>query len=75
MSMHSCIYAGHVRHRRFTPLANEFRYRVYMMYLDLAELPRVFAGRWLWSGQPGDGGLSAPAGSLGGPSITARPGG
>lgn len=47
--MHSCIYAGSVRHRRFTPVANEFRYRMFMLYLDLAELDHVFDGYWLWS--------------------------
>jgi hypothetical protein len=26
-----------------------FRYRLFMMYLDLAELDRVFEGRWFWS--------------------------
>src|SRR5690606_14838617 len=26
-----------------------FRYRVFYVCLDLAELDRVFAGRWLWS--------------------------
>ena len=30
-------------------MPHAFRYRVFMMYLDLAELDRVFAGRWLWS--------------------------
>jgi len=30
-------------------VAHAFRYRLFMLYLDLAELPRVFAGRWLWS--------------------------
>lgn len=47
--MQSCIYAGSVRHRRFVPVVNEFRYRIFMMYLDLAELDRVFDGFWLWS--------------------------
>jgi hypothetical protein len=47
--MHSCIYQGWVRHRRFAPAENAFRYRVFMMYLDLAELDTVFRGRWLWS--------------------------
>jgi len=37
----SAIYEGWVRHRRFTPLGHEFRYRVYMTYLDLDELPGV----------------------------------
>ncbi len=47
--MHSCIYAGSVRHRRFTPVANEFRYRMFMLYLDLDELDQLFDGFWLWS--------------------------
>jgi DUF1365 family protein len=46
---HSCIYEGHVRHRRFAPVTNQFRYRVFLMYLDLAELPTLFDGRLLWS--------------------------
>ena len=45
----SAIYEGRVRHRRFAPHAHAFRYRVAMLYLDLAEIDRVFAGRWLWS--------------------------
>lgn len=49
MPMHSAIYTGWVRHRRFAPRAHSFRYRLFMMYLDLAELDRVFQGRWLWS--------------------------
>jgi len=47
--MHSCIYAGSVRHRRFLPVVNEFRYSIFMMYLDLAELEHVFDRFWLWS--------------------------
>lgn len=51
--MHSCLYEGRVRHRRNATgpdgVANAFEYRVFMAYLDLAELDRVFAGRWLWS--------------------------
>jgi DUF1365 family protein len=49
MSLASCIYEGHVRHRRFAPVRNQFRYRVFLMYLDLAELPAIFQGRLLWS--------------------------
>jgi DUF1365 family protein len=45
----SCIYEGHVRHRRFQPVVNQFRYRVFLMYLDLDELPTLFANRLLWS--------------------------
>jgi DUF1365 family protein len=47
--MNSCIYEGRVRHRRYAPVENTFRYRVFMVYLDLAELDEVFARRWLWS--------------------------
>ena len=47
--MHSAIYHGWLRHRRFAPRAHEFRYPLFLMYLDLAELDTVFEGRWLWS--------------------------
>jgi len=47
--MHSAIYTGRLRHRRFAPRANAFDYRLFMMYIDLAELETVFAGCWLWS--------------------------
>ncbi len=47
--MHSCLYRGWVRHRRFEPVHNEFQYSVFFAYLDLKELDRVFAGRWFWS--------------------------
>src|SRR5512137_317176 len=47
--MESRIYTGHVGHQRLTPVGNEFRYRLFFLYLDLAELDQVFAGRWLWS--------------------------
>ena len=47
--MQSCIFEGQVSHTRVTPVAHAFRYRLFMLYLDLAELPRMFAGRWLWS--------------------------
>jgi uncharacterized protein len=47
--MHSAIYTGQLRHRRYAPLGHAFQYRLFMMYVDLAELDRVFAGRWLWS--------------------------
>jgi len=47
--MNSCLYKGWVRHRRRAPAGNGFRYRLFMVYLDLAELPGVFDGHWLWS--------------------------
>jgi DUF1365 family protein len=47
--MQSALYSGWVSHRRVQPTRNAFRYRLFMVWLDLAELDRVFAGRWLWS--------------------------
>jgi DUF1365 family protein len=37
----SAVYEGTVRHRRFEPVEHEFRYRLFLMYLDLGELPEV----------------------------------
>jgi hypothetical protein len=51
--MKSCIYEGTVRHRRYRPRPNHFQYRLFFMYLDLAELPRLFDDHPLWScGRP-----------------------
>lgn len=47
--MHSCIYQGWVRHRRFRPADNRFRYSLFQLYLDLDELDQVFNGSWLFS--------------------------
>ena len=47
--MNSSVYEGAVRHRRFSPIPHDFRYRMFLLYLDLDELPNVFEGRWLWS--------------------------
>jgi DUF1365 family protein len=45
----SAVYEGSVRHRRHLPHPHAFRYRIAQLYLDLDEIERVFAGRWLWS--------------------------
>ncbi len=47
--MHSALYTGRLRHRRFAPREHRFSYRMFMMYVDLAELDVIFRGRWLWS--------------------------
>jgi hypothetical protein len=47
--MTSCIYEGEVRHARYRPKEHAFRYKVFFLCLDLAELDTVFRGRWLWS--------------------------
>ena len=47
--MHSCIYEGQVKHSRREPVPHKFRYRLFFLYLDLAELDEVFRRRWFWS--------------------------
>jgi uncharacterized protein len=47
----SCIYAGHVSHQRYAPVFHGFQYPLFMMYLDLAELPLLFKSYWCWSWQ------------------------
>jgi uncharacterized protein len=49
MSTISCIYEGEVRHQRFTPVSHQFRFRLFLLYVDLGELPTLFRRRWLWS--------------------------
>lgn len=49
----SGLYSGRVRHRRFGTPSHAFDFRLFMMYLDLEELPTLFDGRLLWSsGRP-----------------------
>jgi DUF1365 family protein len=45
----SAIYEGTVRHRRFQPVGHEFENRLFMLYLDLDELPTLFEGVPFWS--------------------------
>jgi len=47
----SCLYEGVVRHQRASAAgaAHSFDFPLFLVYLDLAELPEVFRGRWLWS--------------------------
>ena len=47
--MKSCIYKGQVKHQRFKPRMHEFTYSLFMMYVDLNELPNIFKPNWLWS--------------------------
>ena len=43
--MHSALYEGTIRHRRFAVRHDVFRHRVAMAYIDLDELPRLLGGR------------------------------
>jgi DUF1365 family protein len=47
--MHSALYRGSLDHRRHQPRPHAFRYGLFMVLLDLAELDTVFRGRWFWS--------------------------
>jgi len=49
--MKSCLYLGKVLHRRFSPVVNTFGYRLFLVYLDLAEPPQVFDIHPLWSAE------------------------
>ncbi|WP_036302605.1 DUF1365 domain-containing protein [Methylotenera sp. L2L1] len=45
----NAIYQGWVSHQRFKPKAHGFRYQVFMMFLNLDELPTMFNNRIFWS--------------------------
>jgi uncharacterized protein len=47
--LRSGIYEGVVRHHRLGARPHAFTYPLAQLYLDLEEIDRVFAGRWLWS--------------------------
>jgi uncharacterized protein len=47
--MHSRLYVGQVKHRRYMPAPHAFQYGLFMLYLDLDELPTLFDSFWLWS--------------------------
>jgi len=49
--MHSKIYAGQVSHRRLKPHKHQFNYTMFMMYLDLDELPVIFTPYFFWSSE------------------------
>lgn len=47
--LHSCLYRGVVKHARYLPHSHQFRYQLFLVYLDLDELDHIFATNWLWS--------------------------
>lgn len=49
--MRSGIYSGWIQHRRFQPRAHSFRYRGFMVYAFLDELPEILAQTSFWSGR------------------------
>ncbi len=44
--VHSAIYDGWIRHRRFHDKPHEFRYEHGLLYLDIDEIPAVFSSAW-----------------------------
>ena len=47
--MNSAIYQGFIAHHRFLPKPHGFRYKAFMMFLDLDELPNLFEKSRFWS--------------------------
>lgn len=47
--LQSAIYDGWVHHRRRSPRRHDLRFHMFVMWIDLSELPALFASRWLWS--------------------------
>lgn len=45
----SALYTGYVTHQRFAPKPHGFTYQVFMVYLDLDELPQLFNQTRFWS--------------------------
>lgn len=48
-NLNSAIYMGVVKHQRFLPMKHCFSYKIFMLLLDLDELPELFDKYWLWS--------------------------
>ncbi len=47
-NLHSAIYQGWVWHHRYLPKSHKFRYRVFMMYLELTEIDSVLSLSKFW---------------------------
>lgn len=47
-ALRSAIFEGWVWHHRYQPSEHKFRYRVFMMYLDLADVDSVFSKSLFW---------------------------
>ena len=48
-SLASALWVGVVEHQRHLPVPHGFRYRLFLVGLDLDELPQALDGRWFWS--------------------------
>lgn len=45
----TCFYEGLVQHRRLGAITHQFRYRLFLVFLDLSEIRSVLSRGWLWS--------------------------
>jgi DUF1365 family protein len=64
------FYVGWVRHRRRAPREHAFRFPLFMTWLDLAAIDRVFAGSRLWSSRGPAPGWFRRADYLGDPAMS-----
>ena len=42
ISVDNYIYEGYIRHRRFTPFKNFFKYPIFMVYFDISKIEQLF---------------------------------
>ena len=49
--MNSFLYEGNISHIRYAPINKKFDYSLFMLFLDLDELPKLFEKFWFWSAQ------------------------
>lgn len=49
IAMKSAVYVGRIRHRRFKPVSHGLDYSLFMMYLDLDELPVLLNKHWFFT--------------------------
>ncbi len=49
VALRSAVYRGRVSHTRYAPKPHAFDYSLFLLYLDLDELPKLFEDSWLWS--------------------------
>ncbi|NQV43186.1 MAG: DUF1365 domain-containing protein [Candidatus Marinimicrobia bacterium] len=47
--MNSKLYTGQVRHKRYKPFIHDFRYKLFMVYLDLSEVDTIVRDSWIYS--------------------------
>ena len=47
--MRSAVYRGDIRHRRFKPISHHMKHPIFLMYLDLDELPGLLKRHWFFS--------------------------